>query len=182
MPVVSPPPASAEPRSEDGADPSLISRRGLEIVAAIATLAFGGIIVAGAIEYNVGWGDRGPEPGYFPFWIGLIVMTASAVNLMRAVRDRGENARTAAITRGQLFRIAAFAGPMLVFLVLTLWLGLYVAMALYLFGVMWLQGGYRLPAALAVAVGSALVTFVLFERLLKVPLLKGPLEAWLGLH
>jgi Tripartite tricarboxylate transporter TctB family len=170
------------PDNGEGADTSLVSRRSLEIATAIGTLAFGGIIMKGAIEYNIGWSDRGPDPGYFPFWIGVIIALGSVVNLYRAVRDGSALGTTSAISKAQLGRIAAFVLPMIAFLVLTNFLGLYVAMALYLFGVMYLQGAYRLVSSLAVGAGSALVTYGLFEPLLKVPLLKGPLEAWLGLH
>ena len=59
---------------------------------------------------------------------------------------------------------------------------LYIGMILYLITVMMVQGDYRLPAALGVSVGTALFFFVVFEKLLKVGLMKGPIEAWLGVH
>jgi hypothetical protein len=31
-------------------------------------------------------------------------------------------------------------------------------------------------------VGSALVFYLLFDKWLKVPLMKGPIEAWLGIY
>jgi hypothetical protein len=161
---------------------TLVSRRGLEIAAALFTLAFGATIVKGAIEYNIGWGDRGPEPGYFPFWIGLVIAAASLVNLARAIFDTTGKGAAPAITTAQLVRIAAFVLPMIAFIVLTMALGIYVAMALYLFGVMFWQGGFRVLPSLAVAILSAFAVYLLFEPVLKVPLLKGPLEAWLGLH
>jgi hypothetical protein len=44
------------------------------------------------------------------------------------------------------------------------------------------QGGYRLPFAIAVALGVALAMRVIFPIWFQVPLLTGPLEAWLGLY
>ena len=61
-------------------------------------------------------------------------------------------------------------------------LGLYVGMVGYLLAVMLWQGAYRLPAALAVSFGTAVVFFIMFEWWLKVPLMQGPIEAWLGIH
>ncbi len=170
------------PGHGEGAETALISRRGLEIATALATMLFGGVIMKGAVEYNIGWSDRGPEPGYFPFWIGLIIVLGSLVNLYRGIRDGSAQGGQSAISTAQLRRIAAFVLPMLAFLILTMVVGLYVAMMLYLFGVMWWQGGYRIVPSLAVSIGSAAAIFILFERMLKVPLLKGPLENFLGLY
>ena len=44
------------------------------------------------------------------------------------------------------------------------------------------MGGYRLWQALAVAFGTAGVFYVVFEVWFMVPLLKGPIEAWLRIH
>ena len=62
------------------------------------------------------------------------------------------------------------------------WLGLYVATALYLGIVMRVQGGYRLVTAIAAAVATSVFFYVVLEMWFRVPLLKGPLEAALGIH
>ena len=49
---------------------------------------FGALIIKGALEFNVGWGDIGPEAGYFPFRIGILIVLASLVNLVRALLRR----------------------------------------------------------------------------------------------
>ena len=162
---------------------ALVSRRGLAIITALLALGFGASIVLGALEYNVGWDERGPEPGYFPFWMGLVVIAGAIGALLEAVFSRTQ-ATGVAISLDQARRIAAFLLPMLGFLILTvaLKLGLYVGMIAYLFTVMLWQGRYRLPATAAVSFGTAGFFFLMFEHWLKVPLMKGPLEAWLGIH
>jgi hypothetical protein len=162
---------------------ALVSRRTLAMVTALLALGFGVPIVLGALEYSVGWDERGPEPGYFPFWMGLVVIAGAIGALLEAVLSRTQAAGVA-ITLDQARRIAAFLLPMLGFLILTvaLKLGLYVGMVAYLFMVMLWQGRYRLPATAAVSFGTAAFFFLMFEHWLKVPLMKGPLEAWLGIH
>ena len=160
---------------------TLISLYGLQIAASLGTLAFGAFIVAGAIEYDIGWGERGPDPGYAPFWMGLLVIVGSLGTLVETVIRR-PHAAVPALTRAQGVRVTMFVLPMLGFLLVTSYLGLYVAMVAYLLVVMIWQGGYRLPMALLVSTGTALVFFVLFDKWLKVPLMKGPLEAWLGIY
>lgn len=160
---------------------TVLSRFTMEIATSLFTLAIGAIVTYGSLEFGTGWGDAGPQPGYFPFYVGLIVMLASLGVLVQAVvvhRKRHESF----LTGEQGARILSFFGPMFVFVVLSVLLGLYVALTLYLIGVMTLQGGYRSLKAIAVGVGSALTFYVVFEIWFQVPLLKGPLEAWLGIH
>jgi Tripartite tricarboxylate transporter TctB family len=162
-------------------DRILLSQSALAIGTAFGTLAFGAVIVAGAIEYDIGWGERGPQPGYFPFWLGLLIMAGSLGTLLEAIAARSAQ-QTPALTLDQARRVATFLVPIAAFLVVTNLLGLYVAMILYLSAVMVTQGGYRLPAAAAVSLGTAVFFFFVFDRWLKVPLMKGPLEAWLGIY
>ena len=169
-------------------DPSasrvLATRRTLEVIAAVLALAFGVTIVLGALEYHVGWSDRGPEPGYFPFWMGLVVIVGGGGALFEAVFSRRYANAPVAISTDQARRIAAFLLPILGFLVVALIfkLGLYVAMVAYMLTVMLWQGRYRLRTALAVSFGAAAVFYFMFELWLHVPLLKGPVEALLGIH
>ncbi len=156
-----------------------ISRFAAEIATACATAILGLTVVVGALEYGVGWGASGPEAGTFPFAVGLLIVAASLVNALQARRHRPGSRLF--LDRIEAKRVAAFFGPMALFLAASMALGLYLAMALYLCGVMRFQGGYRLVSAVAVAIAVALFFYVVLELWFKVPLLKGPLEAALGL-
>ena len=59
-------------------------------------------------------------------------------------------------------------------------IGIYVASAVYIGAFMRLQGKYRWPATLGVAVGVPAAIFALFELWFLVPLPKGPIERLLG--
>jgi hypothetical protein len=84
--------------------------------------------------------------------------------------------------REQALRVVAFFVPIVLFVVASLTLGIYVATALYLMLTMWLQGGYRLPISAASGVAASVFFFVVLEYFFQVPLLKGPLEAAIGLY
>lgn len=159
----------------------VVSRGNLAVIGALFTLAFGVAIVGGAIEYDVGWGSRGPEPGYFPFWVGLVIVGASFGTLVQALVARKRHPEPA-LTVGQARRVLAFVLPMVGFLLATWQLGLYAGMLLYLAGVMIWQGGYRPVTAVPIAVAATLTFYLMFDVWLKVPLKKGPLETLLGLH
>jgi hypothetical protein len=67
-----------------------LSRFAMEIGVALSTGAFGAAVCYGSIEAGTGWTDMGPDAGYFPFYIGLLIMFGSAANLITAlVKHRG---------------------------------------------------------------------------------------------
>jgi hypothetical protein len=154
----------------------------MEVVTALFTGLLGAIICYGSFEFGTGWGDAGPEPGYFPFYVGSIIVAASAVNLATALIRRRRESDEEFLSAEQGRRVLSFFGPMLLFVLISSFLGIYVGMILYLFGVMVYQGGYRLPKAAAISVLTAGANYLLFEVWFQVPLLKGPLETFLGLY
>ena len=162
------------------ADNAHVTRFAAEAVTALVTLALGSAVVIGAREYGTGWNEGGPEPGTFPFYVGLLVVAASAGNLLLAWHKR--RAGGIFVDAAQTRRIAAFGLPLLGFVALSVTLGFYVATILYLAGVMRIQGRYRFAACVAVAIGTSAFFFIVLEVWFKVPLLKGPLEALVGLH
>jgi hypothetical protein len=162
------------------ADHAHVNRFAAETVAALCTLALGAAVVIGAREYGIGWTGGGPEPGTFPFYVGLLVIAGSAGNLFSAWRKRRPD--LVFVDAVQARRIAAFALPMLAFVTLSATLGFYVATAAYLCATMRFQGGYRWISSIVVAIGTSGFFFLLLEVWFKVPLLKGPLEAALRLH
>lgn len=158
----------------------MIARRQVEIGFAVVTALFGAVIAHGATEFGIGWSSSGPEPGAFPFYIGCLVAIASMVNVAKAVLSDPATSPVF-LARGQIGRIVGFVLPIIGFVVLTLGLGFYVATALYMLFVMRAQGGYPAWHAALVALGMPLVLYVLLEKGFQVSLLKGPLEAAMGL-
>jgi hypothetical protein len=138
----------------DASDPVLVTRRSLSVFAALLTLAFGAAIIIGAREFSIGWSERGPEPGYFPFWIGCVIVVGSLATLVQIFAKQSDGL-DAAITHGQARRALAFVVPMVGFVALTHLFGLYVAAVVYLFGTMVFQGGYGVLLSSAVSGGTA---------------------------
>ena len=157
----------------------LVTRRTMEIATALATALLGVIAMWGAYEHDIGWSDSGPGSGYFPFRIGALLLLASLVNLFVALRRTGEGAF---VTAEQMRSVLSFGLPMVAFVVGSVFLGLYVATILYLVGVMVFQGGYKWLFSLVLAFGVAIAMRLIFPLWFKVPLLTGPIEAWLGIY
>jgi hypothetical protein len=160
---------------------ALVSRSTMEMATALATGAVGVAVMWGAIEHDIGWGDSGPAAGYFPFRIGVLILIGSLANLGLAIWRRNQE-KSVFLTAEQGKRVLSFALPLLAFVIVSLWLGLYIGAILYLFSVMVFQGGYRPLFSLGVALSVAVVMRLVFPIWFKVPLLTGPLEAMVGLY
>lgn len=152
-----------------------VGARGPELAVAAVLLLLGGLVVADSLRVGTGWADDGPRSGYFPFYIGCLLMAASGwILLQQLLRWRRDTAVFA--ERGQLGQVAAVLVPMLVYVALIFPLGLYLASALLIALFMWRFGRYRWRVTLPVALGVPLFFFLVFERWFLVPLPKGPLE------
>jgi hypothetical protein len=159
----------------------MVSRWHAELAAAIVTAGLGLTVMIGAFEYGVAWKAAGPQPGTFPFLMGLLVVIGSAGTVVQTTLGRRELAMPF-VEREQALRVLAFVVPLALFVTGALWLGLYVAGALYLTLVMRLQGGYRVVTSFATGIAAAAFFYIVLEHFFQVPLLKGPLEAAIGLY
>jgi putative tricarboxylic transport membrane protein len=166
---------------EESQDKSAVSQKTMEIAMAVLFLAFGIIVCWDSYRLGAKWGSDGPQAGYFPFYIGLIIIVCSLVTLAKAF------AMTAAknhpfVMRGQLKMVLLVMVPTLVYVGLIHLIGIYVASTIYIALFMWWLGKYPWTKYVSVSVGVNVAFFLMFEIWFKVPLPKGPLEAALGLN
>jgi cell division protein FtsW (lipid II flippase) len=154
------------------------AQRSVEIGVTIATALFGAIVIVGSIDVGIGWGAEGPQSGFFPFYLGVIIMAASVVNLLEAARKSSD--KTFA-DWSQLRQVLAITIPAAVYVAVIPWVGIYVSsfflIALFM---VWL-GNYRVWYAFALSAAIIIATYLTFEKWFLVPLPKGPLEDFLGL-
>lgn len=151
--------------------------RTADLTTALALIAVSALVVWDALRLGIGWGSDGPQSGFFPFWLAVIVIAACAAIAMQAARRPGGRPF---VRREQLGPVLKALVPAAAFVVLTGLVGLYVASGLYLAVYMRWIGRYSWGPVLALAVVFPVVTFLVFERWFLVPMPKGPLEAWLG--
>jgi putative tricarboxylic transport membrane protein len=167
--------------SQGGAEErAAIRQKPAELVTAGIFLALGAIVIYDSVNLGARWGDDGPQAGYFPFYIALIMCAASAVNLVSGLRMNPEE-NHAFVELGQFKLVLAVLIPSVVYVGSIAWLGIYVASALFIaFFMRWL-GKYPWWKLAVVSAGTSVVFYLIFEVWFKVPLPKGPLEALLGL-
>lgn len=164
-----------------------ISRSTMDIAAACATAAVGAVVCYGATLNGTAWGDSGPEPGYFPFYVGCLIILGSAGTivqaLLRRTSARGPGGGADIFIDGERLRtVVAFFLPIAAMAAVSAWLGLYIGMALYLFYALRVAAGFRTLPSLLAALAVVAVNFVIFEKLFMVPLLKGPILEAFGIY
>ena len=159
----------------------MLTRYRMEMATAAVVFLLGAIAVIGAMELDYGWAEDGPQAGYFPFRIGLIVMAAAVAIAVQGWYNRTALTREVFVDRAGGGGVLRFGLSILALVVLSLTLGMYVAMAAYLIIMMRWQGRHSWLASIAVPLLYTLATWLVFERWFLVPLLKGPVEVWLGL-
>lgn len=160
---------------------SVASVRAAEI--GVAGLMFVAGVVVAVDSYRLGakWGEDGPEAGYFPFYVGLLICISCGVTLVRAL-GAAALAKESFVGRGQFMTILSVLIPTVVYVAAIVWLGLYLASTVYIAYFMRTLGRYSWLKTGAVAIGVSVVFFLVFETWFKVSLPKGPLEAALGLN
>ena len=156
-----------------------IRNKGAEITVALIFFALGAIAVIDSARIGASWGDDGPQTGYFPFYIGVILCIAAAIVVVQALLIKPVDNETFVET-GQLKLVLSVLVPTAIYTALIGWLGIYLASALFVgFFMRWL-GKYPWWKVAVVSVGTMVAFFLIFEVWFLVALPKGPLENLLG--
>jgi hypothetical protein len=178
-------------QDNDGADDGrpLATNRAVDILVALLLLGGCAIVIYDSARLGFSWREgEGPAPGYFPFYVAVILGISSLINLAGALRGRG--AGEIFVSARPFGRVLAVLIPSLVYVALigglslgpvtVPALGIYVASAIFIFAFMIVIGRENPLKALGVGIFVPVALFFMFEKWFLVPLPKGPLEAWLG--
>jgi hypothetical protein len=161
-------------QNEPQSDTRGVSTHTVQAVVGTLLLALGLVVMVQSRKLGAGWTDDGPDAGYFPFYVGLILAAASAGLLYDALLRKGR--RTEVFIHPQKLRsVLTMLGPALLYVLAVQLAGLYVASAVYIALFMRLLGKYAWLRSLLVALGVTAVFYGLFELWFKVPLFKGSL-------
>lgn len=157
----------------------LVTNRIMEIVVALVLLAGCALVISDSVRIGFGWREgEGPAPGYYPFWVAVILGVSSVVNLVSALRGHG--AGEIFVSLRPFGRVLAVLIPSLVYVALIGYIGIYIASGIFIFVFMIVLGRQNPLKAVGVGVIVPVVLFFMFEKWFLVPLPKGPFEAWLG--
>lgn len=157
-----------------------ILERGPELVMALFLMFIAALVLKDSIRVGTGWADDGPQSGYFPFYIGCILLASSASIFFKALLSWNKSGAVFA-ERSQLATVFAMLIPMSLYIISMIWLGLYLPSVVLIAYFMIRYGKFNLLITTAISLGVPIAFFLLFERWFLVPLPKGPIEILLGL-
>jgi hypothetical protein len=156
---------------------SLISVRMMDIFTALLFIAVGLVVMVGSIKLGASWGSDGPEAGYFPFYISLIILLSSSVTLYQAaVVDKKKETETF-VDKESFKQVMAVMLPAIVFVLGVQLIGIYVSSVIYIAVFMVWLGKYPLWKAAAVSIGVSVALYLMFEYWFQVPL---PHGSWIN--
>jgi putative tricarboxylic transport membrane protein len=163
---------------QPGLMPGLASRgimKRAEITCALVLLTLAGTGITEAVRLGSGWGPAGPQAGFFPFWLSLILGLCSVMILVRAIRmdPTHEAAKKPFVTQAQLKPVLAVFLPMAAAVALTEVIGFYLMSILYLAFFMRWMGRHSWPALFAISLLFPVATFLVLERWFLIPMPKG---------
>lgn len=158
-----------------------IRTRVVELTLAALTFALGAVVAYESYRLGARWGSDGPQAGYFPFYIGLIICVSSLVNFWRALFSATPGARERVfVEREALRRIFAVLIPAALYVVGIYLIGIYASSLLYVAAFMIWVGKYPWYKGAAVGGGVSVFLYFMFDVWFQVLLPRGAYDV-LGL-
>ena len=168
-----------DPTAPEADSPAVTSIRVVDVTVSLLLVLLAAILGYDNWRTGIGWDSTGPQAGYFPFYLSLVLAGASLYGVAAAFWSRQEAAETF-VTRAQLRRVMAVFVPTLLFCLATQFLGMYVASFMLIAAFMRIVGKIALWKSLLTAFVFTAVMFVTFDIAFDVIMPKGPLEAAFG--
>ena len=154
-----------------------VTTRTMEIVVALLFLLFGGVVAFDSYRMGARWAEDGPQSGYFPFYIGLIICVSSMVTLLQVLAGSAAKSNGAFVERGQLKSVLSVLVPAALYVLCIQLIGIYIASTVYIAVFMVWLGKYSWFKGAALGLAASVAFFAMFEIWFKVPLPKGMLDA-----
>ena len=159
--------------------PPVVGTNAVEIAVYLILLGIAALLGYDNWRTGMGWASDGPQAGYFPFYLSLVLAAASVFGLASALLARAGSSDIF-VTRDQFRRVLQVFVPTLLYCLFTQWLGLYVASFLLVAGFMWVIGHIALWKCIVTSLVFVLAMFVTFQIAFDVIMPLGPLERYLG--
>jgi putative tricarboxylic transport membrane protein len=168
-----------DPTAPEADSPAVTTTRAVEVVVYVLLLGLALLLGFDNWRSGAGWESDGPQSGYLPFYLCIILSGASLYGLGVVFLRRGHEDKTF-VTRAQLRRVLQVFVPTFLFCLFTQWFGLYVASFLLVAGFMRFVGRIAWWKSLLTSFLFAFAMFATFEIAFDVIMPKGPLEAAFG--
>ncbi len=151
--------------------------RKADLIVAVILMLLGIVVMGDSIRLKFGWGMNGPEAGFFPFIMSLIVVIGCLIVGAQAIARKGVSKTDKPfIPRAAIKPVLKVIIPAALMVILTEYIGLYIAAGLYMAVYMRWIGGHRWRTVILISVIVPLSTYFVFDKAFLIPLPKGSLE------
>ena len=158
-----------------------LQMRWMELLVAACFAGVSLLVITDSIRVGKSWGSDGPEPGYFPFYIGCLLLGgATWVILQTLLTWKQDGGKEVFAEKHEFNLMLLMLIPSVFFTAAIFVLGIYLAALTFVAAFMVWQGKYSYFKSIAVGASISAVLFSLFEVWFKLPLPKGFIETWLG--
>lgn len=134
----------------------------VEIGVVIVLIALSGLLFYEAFRLGPGWGESGPQPGFFPFVLTLFMVTGALGVLYVTVRK--PDRRPFFEVSHEVEDLLKVGMPIVIAVLAIRWLGLYITSGLYLAIFMAWYGRFRWDKALAGGVALPAILWILLRE------------------
>lgn len=158
-----------------------IQSRWMELLVAAFFALCAVLVITDSQRVGNAWGDDGPQPGYFPFYIGTLMFAGAAWVILQTVLSWRKDAGKTVFAEVSEFKLMlCMLLPSVLYVAAIYFLGIYLASWIFVAAFMVWQGKYSLLRSSLVGFSISASLFLLFEVWFLMPLPKGPIENWLG--
>jgi len=160
---------------------SHLQMRWMELLVAACFAGVSLLVITDSIRVGKSWGSDGPEPGYFPFYIGCLMLGGSAwVILQTLLSWKQDDGKEVFAEKHEFNLMLLMLIPTTVFTAAIFVMGIYMSSLIFIAAFMVWQGKYSYFKSITVGFGISAALFALFEVWFKLPLPKGFIETWMG--
>jgi putative tricarboxylic transport membrane protein len=156
-----------------------MTTKAADILVAALLLVLGLIVGVDSLRLGAGWGMEGPQGGFFPFFLSLVMIGGSALVIRQAMKGTSSvQGSKRFVPKGGMRPVLTVCIPALGMVLATEVIGLYLSAMIYLLLYIRLVGEFRWRTVLLVSIPIPLVFYVTFEKFFLIPMPMG----WFGAY
>ena len=143
---------------------SHLQMRWMELLVAACFMGVSLLVITDSIRVGKAWGTDGPEPGYFPFYIGCLLFGGAAWVMLQTLlawkQDGGEEVFA---EKHEFNLMLLMLIPTTVFTAAIFVMGIYMSSLIFIAAFMVWQGKYSYLKSVLVAASISSALYVFFE-------------------
>lgn len=147
------------------------SNKSIEIAVVLCFVSIATLVIYDSTKLGITWEAEGPKAGYFPFYLGSILLLASVINFIKIFIPKIGKATL--IEFKALKSVLVFLLPSVFYVLGIKYIGIYIASTVYLALFMKYLGKYTWVKSIGVSFGVSAFLYLVFDAWFKILLPRG---------